>query len=255
VRKSAAICSLLLAGLLALSSGCGKKGPLVPPEALAPAPVADLALAQKGSRFQVSWSAPSREEGGAQLKDLAGFLLFRRVVLPPAEDCEECPTAYRELQRIDLDYLKAVRRIGNRFIYDDYDLARGKTYQYKLRSFMSDGTESKDSNKARRSVLAPPPVPTVEALSGPNSVVLAFASPPPDDGAFAGYRIYRSRIGEPIPSAPLNATPVTAMSYEDKDVVIGSRYSYTVTSLATAKGETAESLPSNRVEGGLTERD
>jgi predicted small lipoprotein YifL len=255
VLKSRVISTLLLAGSLTLLSGCGKKGPLVPPEALAPAPVSDLALAQKGARFQVSWTAPSREEGGATLKDLAGFHLFRRIVLPPAEDCEECPTAYRELQRIELDYLKTVRRFGNSYIYDDYDITRGKTYQYKLRSFMSDGTESKDSNKARRTAMAAPPPPALEGVSGPSSVTLNFTSPAPQDGTFAGYNIYRNAVGAPIAPAPLNASPVTANSYEDKDVVIGIRYSYTVTSLVTAKGESAESVPSNRFEGGLTDRD
>jgi predicted small lipoprotein YifL len=254
VAKGPALCSLLLAAALGLS-GCGKKGPLVPPEALAPAPVYDLALAQKGGRFLVSWSAPSREEGGAQLHDLAGFLLFRRVVLPPAEDCEECPTAYRELAHVDLDYLKGVRRIGNRFSYDDSDLTKGKTYQYKLRSFMSDGTQSKDSNKARRTVLAPPPPPVLEALPTPNSLVLAFVAPQPEQGALTGYNVYRSKSGEAMPSAPLNAAPITAKTYEDKNVLVGVRYSYTATSLTTVSGETAESLPSNRVEAALTERD
>jgi hypothetical protein len=255
VLKSRVIYSLLLVGSLVIASGCGKKGALVPPEALAPASVSDLALAQKGARFQVSWTAPSREEGGAMLKDLAGFHLFRRIVLPPAEDCEECPTAYRELQRIELDYLKSVRRFGNSYIYDDYDVTRGKTYQYKLRSFMSDGTESKDSNKVRRTAMAAPPPPVLEGASGPSSVALNFTSPPPQDGTFAGYNVYRSSVGAPIATAPLNAAPVTANAYEDKDVVIGKGYSYTVTSLATAKGETAESLPSNRFEGGLTGRE
>ena len=59
-------------------AGCGRKGPLVRPEALIPGPVSDLRTAQKGERFQVSWSPPSREEGGRVLKDLAGFRLFKR---------------------------------------------------------------------------------------------------------------------------------------------------------------------------------
>ena len=90
---------LALAALALVLAGCGKKGPLVPPEALVPAPVANLAVAQKGARFQVSWSAPGKQEGGATLRDLAGFLLFRRPLLPPAEDCDECPSAYRQLAR------------------------------------------------------------------------------------------------------------------------------------------------------------
>src|SRR5689334_16806638 len=91
--------------VLALA-GCGRKGLLVPPEALVPGPVSDLRTAQKGERFQVAWSSPSHEEGGRALKDLAGFRLFKREVLPPDEDCEACPDAYRLLKEIDLEYLQ-----------------------------------------------------------------------------------------------------------------------------------------------------
>ncbi|HJV66397.1 MAG TPA: hypothetical protein VJ550_11730, partial [Geomonas sp.] len=128
-----ALASFLLVLLpLLLLSGCGKKGPLIPPEALSPAPVLDLAVAQKGGGFQVSWSAPSRQESGERLTDLAGFLLFRRPVLPPAEDCEECPTAYTQLLQVYVDYPQGVTKLGNRYLYADYDLLEGKTYQYKV---------------------------------------------------------------------------------------------------------------------------
>ena len=97
-----------------LLSGCGKKGPLMPPEALAPAAISDLRVAQKGELFQLSWSRPAREAGGGALRDLAGFQLFRREVLTQAEDCEACPDAYRLLKAVDPEYLQEVRRVGDR---------------------------------------------------------------------------------------------------------------------------------------------
>lgn len=249
------LCGLLVVAALALMAGCGKKGALIAPEALAPAPVADLAVAQKGERFQLSWSAPSKKESGAPLKDLAGFLLFRRLLLPPAEDCEECPSAYAELARVDLDYLQGVRRMGNRFLYDDADIKKGKSYQYKLRSFTADGTRSRDSNKARASALTPPLPPVLEALSSASGVVLAFVALPPEQGNFIGYNIYRSKEGGEMPLSPLNATAVTGTTYEDKDLVLGVRYSYTVTTLAALNGQLAESAPSNLAQGAILERD
>jgi predicted small lipoprotein YifL len=248
-------CGSLVVTALALLSGCGKKGALVPPEALAPAPIADLALAQKGGRFQVSWSAPNKQEGGAPLRDLAGFLLFRRMLLPPAEECEECPSAYARLARIDLDYLQGIRRIGNLFLFDDPDLQKGKSYQYKVRSFTTDGAQSKDSNKARRSALAPPLPPVLEALSSTTGVVLAFVAPPPEEGSLVGYHIYRSKKGGKMPLTPLNAKPFTGTTYEDKEPLVGMSYSYTATSVLTLNGETVESAPSNQAEGAILERD
>lgn len=246
---------------LVLLSGCGKKGALIPPEALAPAPVSDLALAQKGGRFQVSWSAPSKEEGGATLKDLAGFQLFKRMLLPPAQDCETCPSAYSQLARIDLDYLQGVRRVGNLFLVDDGDLKQGKSYQYKVRSFTTDGTQSRDSNVVRRSAVTAPLPPVLEALSSETGVVLAFVALPPEEGTLIGYNVYRSKMAEtPATSpaeliSPLNATPITGTTFEDKGLLIGVRYSYIVTTLAAVNGETVESAPSNRAEGAILDRD
>jgi predicted small lipoprotein YifL len=249
------LCGMAVVTGVALLSGCGKKGALIPPEGLVPAAITDLSLAQKGVRFQVSWSAPSRQVSGNRLQDLAGFILLRHTVLPPDQDCEECPTAYTQLARIDLEYPQGVQRIGNRFLYEDYDLRRGKSYRYKVRSFNSEGVESKDSNKVSHTALTPPQPPTVEALPSPDGVVLAFVSPPPAEGTLQGYNIYRSKPGEEMPRAPMNRTPVSGKTYEDRGVMIGNRYSYTVTSVAIIKGETVESLPSNRVDGGIKERD
>ena len=268
---------------LSLLAGCGRKGALVPPEALVPAQVSDLAVAQKGGRFQVSWTAPSKEEGGAPLRDLAGFLLFRRVLLPPAEDCEQCPGAYSQLARVELDYPQGARRTGNRFLIDDADLIKGKSYGYKLRSFTTKGAQSKDSNLARRSAVTPPLPPVLEALSSGSSVVLAFVALPPEEGAPIGYNISRSASAEATadksarsaeatadmsatsaeaaaeptaaPLAPLNAAPVAGPTFEDKNLLVGVRYSYTVTSLASVNGETVESAPSNTAQGAILDRD
>ena len=247
--------AILMLTLFTLLAGCGKKGALVPPEALAPAPVSNLAVSQKGDRFQVSWSAPTKEEAGAPLKDLAGFLLFRRVPLPPTEDCEECPSAYAQPVRIDLAYPQGIRRIGNLILFDDFDLKTGKSYQYKVRAYTFDGVQSRDSNKARRTALVPPPAPVLEALSSTTGVVLAFVAPPPGQGTPLGYNIYRSKKDGDLPLSPLNPTPVTGNTYEDKEIVVGARYSYQVTSVAALNGESAESAPSNPAQGAILERD
>lgn len=243
--------SLLLLLALALLCACGKRGALVPPEALVPAPVTNLALAQKGGRIQVSWSAPSRQVGGESLRDLAGFLLFRRTVLPPDQDCEECPGAYTQLARIDLEYPAPARRSGGLWIYDDFDLKKGRTYQYKVRSFTTEGAQSGESNLARRTVMQPPLPPVLEAASSAAEVTLSFVALPPEEGKLVGYNIYRSRKGDEVPLVPLNREPVTANTYQDKVPMFGATYLYSVTTVADLDGAVAESAPSNVVEGAL----
>ena len=249
----------LLPGMLLLAavalSGCGKRGPLIPPEALVPAPISNLALAQKGGQIQVSWSAPGRQEGKARLQDLAGFLLFRRPVLPPGEDCEECPTAYSQLARIDLDYPQGARHVGSLWIYDDRDLKKGAVYQYKVRSFTEQGAQSKDSNRARRAVVTPPLPPVLDAPPSTEAVVLNFVALPPEEGTLLGYNIYRARKGEALPLTPLNKAPFTGNTYRDEEARFGASYDYAVTSVAAVGQETVESAQSNLVTGAIQEPD
>ncbi|MBU5611406.1 LPS translocon maturation chaperone LptM [Geomonas azotofigens] len=243
--------ALFLAAALSLLSGCGKKGALIPPEALVPAPIGTLAVAQKGAEFQVSWTGPGKQEKGGKLEDLSGFLLFRRNVLPPGEDCEECPNAYRQLALVDLDLPEGARQVGSLWIYDDFDLRKGQAYQYKVRSFTRKGAQSKDSNKVRRTAVTPPLPPVLEAAGSPNEVTLNFVALPPEQGTAAGYNVYRSKKGEPMPLTPLNKAPLTGNSYQDKEVILGLTYDYAVTSVATVDGQTVESAPSNVAEAGL----
>jgi hypothetical protein len=159
------------------------------------------------------------------------------------------------LLRVDLDYPQGVRRIGNRYLYDDVDLKAGEIYRYKMRSFTKEGTHSRDSNKPQHRVIAPPPPPVLEVLSSPNGVVLAFAVLPPKEGTLVGVNVYRSKKGEPAPLSPLNAAPVTGTTYTDQALLVGASYDYTVTSVATLNGESVESLHSNRAEGTMQIRD
>jgi predicted small lipoprotein YifL len=257
MRSSRLTAGILVVSLLLLVlSGCGKRGALVPPEALVPAPVSNLALAQRGSHLQVSWSIPTKEQGGARLKDLAGFLLFRRVLLPANLDCDDCPGAYAERARIDLDYLREARRSGDQILFDDHDLKEGESYQYKVRSFGADGSQSRDSNRAHHTLVPPPLPPVLEALSTSTGVALKFVAIPPETGKLLGYNIYRNKTGEPAPLAPLNAKPISANSYEDAALLVGVPYSYTVRTVVTLpNGETVESVPSNQAGGSLLERD
>jgi predicted small lipoprotein YifL len=240
--------------LVLILAGCGRKGPLMAPEALAPAPIADLRVEQKGEQFQVSWSRPAGESGGRPLRDLARFQLFKREVPPPGEDCEECPTAYRLLKSIDLDYLQGVTISGTRYLSIDTDLAEGKTYRYKVFSLKKDGTASRTSNRAGRKKVAPPLPPVLKATSSLSGVVLEWSGgAPPANGLIAGYNIYRKQSDETLYLAPLTSAPVKEAVFEDKQLEWGKRYDYSVRTVAVVDGETVESTPSNEVRGALTE--
>lgn len=246
---------VLLLGLFLCA--CGRKGALVPPEAFAPAPVTNLKVEQKGGAFQISWSAPAKEEGGRPLspKDLAGFVLLRHIVLPPAEECDECVNAYSEFKRVDLDYLREVRQVDGLYLtYDPY-LKEGETYQYKAVVLKRDGSHSKDSNKAPKKAVAPPAPPVVKLVCSPTEVDLAIAAFPLERGTLLGYNIYRWKKGEPEPLRPFNPEPLRETTYRDELLQPGITYLYKVRTAAVVDGERVESGGSNEEEGSLSAPD
>lgn len=243
---------LILAGIALLLTACGRKGPLIPPEALAPAPINNLRVSQTGTRFSVCLTPQSADETGKPLKNLAGVRVFKREVLPPDEDCEECPTAYRIIQTVDLEFPGDVQRFGNLYCLTDTNLVTGKTYQYKAVSFQSDGTTSRESNRARRKFVNPPAAPVLKSVAATTGVILEWSIPPkPESGIVSGFNVYRGETAEKIPPEPINDKPVLENRYEDQTVTLGSKYFYVVRSVLNADGETAESVSSNSVTGEM----
>jgi predicted small lipoprotein YifL len=239
--------------LMLLLAACGKKGPLVPPESFAPAPVSALSVEQKEDVFYVSWPAPAKDEGGRPVKDLAGFRVYRRPVLPPDQDCEECPTAYTLVRTVDLEYLQAVRFFNGRYVLADRDVTTGVTYQYKVISFQKDGAESSASNRARRTKAAAPPAPRLAATASATGVVLQWEIPPATAGKAAGAYVYRRRGDDVGTLVLLTPTPISDRQYEDLRLERGATYVYTVRAVVEVDGQLVEGAVSNEARGKLAE--
>ena len=239
-----------------LITACGRKGALVPPEALVSAPVNDLVVTQKGESYQVSWSIPEQDEGGRATRELAFFRLFKREVLPPEEDCEACVDAYRVLNDVDLEYMRNARRSGDRLFFSDAAVVAGKTYQYKVVSYTKDGAPSRDSNKSRLTKSAPIPAPRLRVISTPTSMILHWEMTAlPAHGKTIGYNIYRRRADGLPAISPLNDVPLSGAGYEDLRLDRGVTYIYTVRNVVESKGAILESIPSNEERGTLAEPD
>ncbi|RQW87151.1 MAG: fibronectin type III domain-containing protein [Geobacter sp.] len=237
-------------GIALLFTACGKRGPLVAPEALVPAAINDLQVEQKGNRFLVCWSRPGKEEWGGPLESLAGFRVFRRDVLPPDQDCEECPNAYRQVKLIDPEYLHDVLQIGSRYCLYDSELMDNKTYQYNVVSFEKDGATSKGSNKVRRTKLIPPATPVLSAMKTPDSVTLQWKIPTPiPDKTLEGFSIYRKQAEGLMPLSPIATVPADTTTFADPHMEHGVLYYYAVRTRAKIGPDLVESDLSNMVEG------
>lgn len=239
--------------LILFIAACGKKGPIVPPESLSPAPVQTLKVEQKGEQVLVSWKAPERDVDGRPLKELAGFRVFRREMLPPNQDCEECPDAYRLLKVADLEYLRDVRVIDKVYVFTDSETVPGTTYQYKVISFRKDGSESGPSNKVRRQKAVPPLALVLQATSTPTSVLLQWPAPQLPEGLkLVGYNVYRRKAAETGLPYLITPTPLKENRYEDLQLARGTVYVYTVRCVAAAGEYELEGESSNEATGALT---
>jgi predicted small lipoprotein YifL len=229
---------------------CGKRGPLVPPESLVPAAIRDLKVEQKGNRFLVCWSEPSKLESGSKLEGIAGFRVFRREVLPPDQDCEDCPSAYLLQRTVDPEYLQDVLRIGSRYCFSDAELTDGTTYQYKVITVDASGVSGKDSNKARREKTASPATPRLSATTIPTGVVIRWEPVQDATGTtLEGYAVYRKREGGSMSLYPVATLAADVTRFEDKEMEHGVKYVYGVRAMARAGTETVEGELSNLVEG------
>jgi hypothetical protein len=135
----------LLFALFVVAAACGKKGPPRAPELVMPEPITDLKAEVQPKVIALTWSRPTRYVGGKELRDLVGFVIFRKDV---ATSCPTCPAPYRELVSLGVeDQERFVKK--KRFAFADRELSRDRIYYYRVFSQLRDGSLSEPSNEAQ----------------------------------------------------------------------------------------------------------
>ena len=232
--------------LLAVSlSGCGKRGALIPPEALVPAAVGSAEVGQRGNGFRVSWSAPGREESGRPLQGKLRYRLHRREVLPPGRDCSACPDVWKLLAEADPAVPGSIEQRDGRLTYIDRNLLPDVTYQYRVQAVDASGGVSRPATLPPRQWVTPPFPPVLQALPGHAGVRLEFVAPTsaPRETA-VGYLLFRQdATGGTV--RQLTPTPLSAVTFDDNQVRLGVTYRYTARTVAVIGGQTVESADSN----------
>ena len=242
--------------VIMLLAACGRKGVLVPPEGLVPAQVSELQLSQRGAGLQLSWTMPNKMASGGKLTDLAGFRVMRREVLPPAEDCEQCPDAYRLLKMVDLAYLQGASRLGGQLYLLDTEVTAKTTYQYRVSAVNKDGESGIISSPVRGTVIPPLPSPRLSATATPTGVELhVSAAPLPTGATLIGFTIYRVKKGGTFSPIPITPQPITTPTYEDSRLERGIVYTYVAGVEATINGERIESVLSPPIAISMAEPD
>jgi len=124
-------------------SGCGKKGDPRAPELATPRVIENLRATSVPNGVALTWSRPTEYVDGSALKDLVGFVIFRKDISPT---CVDCPVPYRPLTTVDIeDREKFVKQKQYRYV--DEEAQQKITYRYRVSSQLKDGSLSEPSNE------------------------------------------------------------------------------------------------------------
>jgi len=129
--------------LAALGVACGKKGDPRAPELATPKPITNLTARSGPSGIILTWSRPTEYADGTTIKDLAGFVIFRKE-LPP--NCPDCPVPYRPLTTV---YVEDRGKFAQQrqYRYDDREVRPKAIYRYRVAAQLLDGSLSAPSNE------------------------------------------------------------------------------------------------------------
>ena len=217
---------ILIGTAIFLLAGCGKKGALIPPEALVPAAVTDLKARQQGSDMVITWTQPQKEKSGRPLKDLSSMKITRRIVTGGSADCSACPESWESVAELDPAYPGKALKIGSLYILRDDGGEVGRKAEYMLVSRSKSGGVSQSATTGLMITESTGNAPELTSEVLPSSVRLFVKS-----AATAGFNIYRRESKSDPATLPLNREPVKGEFWEDSGVSFGKSYFYRATAL------------------------
>jgi hypothetical protein len=134
---------ILALAVLAVGSGCGKKGDPRAPELATPRTITNLVAKSGPNSVSLTWNRPTEYVDGKDLKDLAGFVIFRKEI---SQSCPDCPVPYRQLTTVNVeDRDKFAQK--KQYRYDDEEVRPKAIYRYRISSQLLDGSLSAPSNE------------------------------------------------------------------------------------------------------------
>jgi predicted small lipoprotein YifL len=246
----------ILAGLLVAITlcitACGKKGPLIYPDMLTPAPPTEVTVRQSGRVMKLSFNLPQKDRAGRGLKNLAGVMIFKRAATTgQAPGCNACTADFTLFRKLFLDLPlpdSSVQRFGNRLLLLDGDVRIGDDYTYAVTPFTQDAIEGQPSLPVKAAMVQAPTPPLLKARPEPTEIQIAFSAPLPQQGKLIGYNLYRAIKGEALPLIPLNREPLFGKSYIDIGLGRNTNYVYAArTVVMMPNGDLVESELSSEV--------
>lgn len=178
-----------------------------------PAAPAGLTATAGNRRAILMWEAPARDVTGAAMSGLAGFNVYRS----------------QEKDKFTSVPLNTAPVQGGSF--EDDGLFNGQVYFYEVSALRGDEqpyTEGAAAGPVSASPFdtEPPAVPTgLRAVPGEGRVLMSWDPDPDSD--LAGYVVYRKGPGDAV-AREIARTGPGWITYEDREVVSGGEYAYSV---------------------------
>jgi hypothetical protein len=256
---------LILLALAALA--CGKRGDPHPPVPVIPKATADLLVAQRGPKVLLSWSYPSLTTAGKSMTGIKRIVIWRSIEELPAAQTGDKPLFAKIPLLAPAQFLKVRTKVdsieganlpaattGARLTFEDTPALRAADGR-AVRLSYAVVTEGASASSDLSNVVAIVPFDVPVALSAlvavakKEGVVLNWVAPETSiSGAknppVAGYNVYRFPHSQPADefAAPVNASPVTAITYTDQPPY--GPHDYFVTAVAAPGPPRIESEPS-----------
>ncbi len=135
-RSNAHIVIAILTVPLFLISGCGIKGPPVPPGYANPPAVSDLQYQVTDNQLTLTWSIPPTKDG-TKKQTVAGARVLRLKQSLKNTPCQDCPLTFTLIRKIPA-------RSGSMQVQDTID--KGFAYTYKIVLYDAENHDGEDSN-------------------------------------------------------------------------------------------------------------
>jgi fibronectin type 3 domain-containing protein len=194
---------------------CGKKGNPVPKDLPVPGGISDLRADAKDGVLFLSFSIPTQNRDGSEIRDLQGFNIQR--------SCGSCGGALEPWKEIRLtDKQGYTIREGRMYLYDD-KLQPGTQYGYRVLPVLRNNIEGDGSNIVLiKWQKTPEPPVTVKAEGENGAVTLSW-----NKSSDLLYNVYRFD-NDIYPLFPLNAAPLNEPRYANVGLKNGMKYRYEV---------------------------
>jgi fibronectin type 3 domain-containing protein len=253
--------AVVAAGALS-ATGCGKKGPPLPPLRILPGPARDVQLRQVGTDVVLSAVLPQTTTDGSPLGE---GMTVRVLRMKGTETLGVGSVSRRYLQRQFEKDAKVIAELkgadlkhvvwGGHLHFRDRDAyqagrsPRPLRYLYALVIVDAEGRRSALSPPVQIEPHEPPPPPAaLKATTAEGEIRLTWepGGPPPKEPLFNVYR--REAASPTLDEIPLNHSPITEPAYVDGSFRYGQTYRFAVRMVAGQVPPLRESTDSPEVE-------